>query len=285
MTDPHDRGDEQRDVLNAAFAIGPVLGDSATRARAYGDARRHSARVRALRILLPTGAVLALAVVVGVSRLNPFGRIPGLTLGPVTMSGSKVAMESPRLTGFRKDSQPYEVTATAAYQDIRKPTVIELKTMRARLAIDDAGTMARLSSAMGVFDTSKEQLELSEDIRITTDRGEEVSMRSASIDFKAGTVVSRDPVRITLSAGTVEAEGLQVADGGRTISFTGRVRTRLETGGPATDPGPKEARVAQPKTARPPVGGPEASVPAPGRGASSPPPRITQRALPNERKP
>lgn len=283
MTDPHDRGDEERAVTNVASMS--VLGVSATRDHAYGDARRHSARVRALRILLPTGAVLALAVLVGVSSLNPFGRIPGLTLGPVTMSGSKVAMESPRLTGFRKDSQPYEVTATAAYQDIRKPTVIELKTMRARLAIDDAGTMARLSSAIGVFDTSKEQLELSEDIRITTDRGEEVSMRSASIDFKAGTVVSRDPVRITLSAGTVEAEGLQVADGGRTISFTGRVRTRLDAGGPATDPAAKAARVAQPKAAQALVGGPDASVPAPGRGASSPSPRMTQRALSNERKP
>jgi lipopolysaccharide export system protein LptC len=223
--------------------------------------------------------------VVGFSRLNPFARIPGLTLGPVTMSGSKVAMESPRLTGFRKDSQPYEVTATAAYQDIRKPTVIELKSMRARLAIDDAGTMARLSSAMGIFDTSKEQLELSEDIRITTDRGEEVLLKSASVDFKAGTVVSRDPVRITLSAGTVEAEGLQVTDGGRTISFTGRVRTRLDAGGQAPDPGAKAALVAQPKIAQPQVSGPEASMPAPGRGASSPPPRVTQRASPNERKP
>jgi hypothetical protein len=40
MTDPHDRGDEQRAGLNLAFATVSVTRESATRARAYGDARR-----------------------------------------------------------------------------------------------------------------------------------------------------------------------------------------------------------------------------------------------------
>ncbi len=52
-------------------------------------------------------------------------------------------------------------------------------------------------------------------------------LRSASVDIKAGTVVSREPVKITTQNGTIEAEGVQVSESGRTVSFQGRVRTQF----------------------------------------------------------
>lgn len=210
-----------------------------SRTRAYARARRHSRVVRLLKFAIPIGSAAAAALILLVTVFNPFGRMPGLTIGPVSLSGTKVAMENPRLTGFRnKDGRPYEVTATAAYQDIRKPNVIELKDMRARLTMDQGGAVARLVANSGVFDTAKEHLDLSQDIRITTDRGDEVLLRSASVDLKAGSMTSADPVRITTPSGTVEADGVQVSEGGRTIVFTGRVRTQFfrsasELGGPA----------------------------------------------------
>lgn len=210
----------------------------APRGRAYDAARRHSARVRLLKILIPIGSAVAAGLVVAVTVYNPFGKLAGLTMGSMSISGTKVAMEGPRLTGFRsKDARPYEVTAIAAYQDIRKPNVIELKDMQARLTVDASGGNARLVSKMGVFDTTKEHLELSQDIRITTEKGDEVLMRSASVDFKAGTVLSTEPVKITTAQGVIEAEGVQVSENGRTISFTGRVRAQFDrsvTGAPAS---------------------------------------------------
>lgn len=224
---------------------------AAPRGGAYDAARRHSARVRLFKIAIPIGSAVAAALVVAVTIYNPFGKLAGLTMGPISLSGTKVAMEGPRLIGFRsKDSRPYEVTAIAAYQDIRKPNVIELKDMQARLAVDESGGSARLVSKMGVFDTTKEHLELSQDIRITTEKGDEVLMRSASVDFKAGTVMSREPVRITTAQGVIEAEGVQVSENGRTISFTGRVRTQFDrsvTGGPAAPAsGPAKYTEAKP---------------------------------------
>jgi lipopolysaccharide export system protein LptC len=238
-------------VTNVASTAAPVdaAAGPASRSRAYSAARRHSGRVRALKVAIPVGAVLGAALVVGATMFNPFAKQTGLTLGPVSFSGSKIAMEGPRLTGFRKDAKPYEVTATAAFQDIRKPSVIELKDMRAKVAIDDTGSTARLISTLGVFDTTKEQLELSGEIRIATDKGDEVALRSASVDFKAGTVVSREPLRITTANGTIEAEGLQVSDNGSILSFTGRVRTQfdrsLATGAPAATP-PGQAAASTP---------------------------------------
>jgi len=202
------------------------------RVRAYAQAQRHSARVRLFRRAIPVGAAIAIGVVVVIALFDPFGRIGGLSLGPLSLSGTKITMENPRLTGYRgRELRPYEVTATAAMQDVRKPNVIELKDMRARLAMDDNGGAARLESATGVFDTQKEQLELKQDIRVTTDTGHEARLMSASVDFKAGTVISREPVTVKLTNGLVEAEQLEISDSGKIIAFVGRVRTVLEAAG------------------------------------------------------
>jgi lipopolysaccharide export system protein LptC len=186
------------------------------RSRAHTDARRHSARVRFFKRAIPLAAGGAVVLILLATFLNPFRSADGLALGPLSVSGSKVTMESPRLTGFRsKDSRPYEVTASAATQDVRKPTLVELKDLRARIATDEAGGAARLEAAAGVFDTQKEQLELRENVRITSDAGHDASLRSAAIDFKAGTVVSREPVSVRLTNGLVEAEGWRSPTGAR----------------------------------------------------------------------
>lgn len=193
-----------------------------SRLRVYSQARRHSAFVRVLRGVIPLGALVAIGLVV-VTFFDPFGQLRGLKLGPFSLSGTKVAMENPRLTGYRKDNRGYEVTADTAYQDIRKPTVLELVSMRARLTMDDNGGSALLVAATGIFDTQSEQLELKRDIHVTMNDGQEAFLASASIDFKGGTVVSTEPVRVKMTNGTIEAAGLRIAENGKSVTFSGRV--------------------------------------------------------------
>lgn len=224
--------------------------DGSDRGGSYAKAKRHSSRVRLLKIAIPAGALVAGGLVAAATMFKPFGDVSGLSLGSVSLSGTKIAMENPRLTGFRKDNRPYEVTAKAAFQDVRKPGLIELKDVNAKLSTDAAGTSATLVSAAALFDTAKEFLDLSQDIRITTTRGEEILMRSAAVDIKGGTVVSREPVKITTQNGTIEAEGVEVSDSGRTISFQGRVRTQFSraTIEPPADAGspPRMSQADQP---------------------------------------
>jgi lipopolysaccharide export system protein LptC len=221
------------------------------RARAYAKAQRHSSHVRVLKFAIPAGAVVASGLILAAMFYNPFSRM-GLTLGPMSISGNKVAMEGPRLTGFKKDARPYEVTALAAYQDIRKPNIIELKDMKARMVMDTLGTAANLVSNTGIFDTQKEHLELSEHIRITTDKGDEALLQTASVDFKGGTVQSKDPVKITTATGQIDAAGVHISDNGKTIVFTGRVHvvlTRGVSGDHAN--GPSAARYSEAEPAKP----------------------------------
>ncbi len=208
-------------------AAAPAVAASDPRARAYERAQRHSSRVRWLRRAIPVGAAAAILLVGAVTLLDPFGRlgIEGLSIGGLNLSGTKITMERPRLTGFQKDTRPYEVTAEQATQDVRRPTVVELVTMRGRMTLDEAGTQARLEAARGVFDTQKEQLELRESVLVTTDAGHRAELSQALIDFKAGSVVSRAPVRLALPGGTVEADAMEVSDNGARITFEGRVRS------------------------------------------------------------
>lgn len=219
--------------------------------RAYQQARRHSARVRLFRWVIPIGATIAIGFVAVVAVFNPFGRIGGLTLGPISLSGTQVTMESPRLSGYRKDNRAYEVTAVAAMQDVRRPTVIELRDMKARLTLEDAGTVARLEADTGLFDTQKEHLEMRQNVRVRTDGGQEADLKSVSVDLKAGTVVSNEPVIVRLPDATVEANGLNIRDSGKVITFIGNVKTVIDPGAAgareraksASDPAP--AGVAQ----------------------------------------
>lgn len=209
---------------------------------------RHSRLVRFLKVFIPLGSGVAVVAVVGFALFNPFAQVAGLTLGPVSLSGTHVTMESPRLRGYRRDAQPYDVTAIAATQDVRKPNLVELKELRAKLPMDDKGGTARLEAVSGTFDTQKEKLELREDVRIDSDQGHAVRMTSALIDLKAGTVVSNEPVTVTLTNGKIVATGVDVSDGGRVMHFRGRVRTVFENKAEpeAEAAGPARTTEAQP---------------------------------------
>lgn len=192
----------------------------------YAAAVRHSARVRFLKKAIPFGSALAIALVLAVGIFDPFHRLQGLTLGPVNLSGTRITMELPKLSGFRKDARPYEVTAASASQDVKHPTIVELNDIKARVALEGTNA-ARLEAASGVYDTQNEKLVLKTNVRVRTDAGYDAALESAEIDFKAGTVVSREPVRVTLSEGTIVADTLDLSDNGRHVVLRGRVRTLI----------------------------------------------------------
>ena len=87
----------------------------------FAIAARHSRMVRALRIAVPAAVMLAIAAIVLVSTFNPFRMIlPKLPLDMenLVVSGTKITMESPHLSGYSADRRPYELWAKTATQDV-----------------------------------------------------------------------------------------------------------------------------------------------------------------------
>lgn len=194
----------------------------------YRAAVRHSRRVRLLRRAIPVGAVLAVGAILFFAFFEPFKSLPGnVSVGAITLNGTKVTMELPKLTGFKKDMRPYEVNARWAAQDVKKPNIIELKEITARIALQDR-SYANVEALNGVYDSGADKLDLKDDVRVRTDAGYDVRMKSAQIEFKAGNVTSTDPVSVKFTGGTIEAAGLNMVDNGQRIVFNGRVRTKMK---------------------------------------------------------
>ncbi|MCG6122194.1 MAG: hypothetical protein MEP57_05740 [Microvirga sp.] len=200
-----------------------AITDQGARSRGYAGAVRHSRRVRVLRRAIPIAAFGAVALVVAVTLFNPFASVGGLTIGPVSVSGTRIVMDAPRLRGFQDGSRPYEVTAEEASQDVREPHLVDLRELRARLTVDDAGATALVESATGRFDTHAEILELNRDVRVVSSSGYTLDLSSATVDFKGGGVVSNEPVRLVFESGSVEAGSMSIVDSGAVITFEGGV--------------------------------------------------------------
>src|SRR5579871_2962077 len=147
-----------------ARQIGRTDGD-----RVFRAAARHSRFVRFLRVAIPAGILLVVAVIVGATFFNPFRLIASFPIDPgkISLSGTKIIMELPRLNGFTSDSRPYELTARAAAQDITKPEVLELKDISAVVELKD-GQRVTIKSNSGIYNTKGELLKLTDHITLNS---------------------------------------------------------------------------------------------------------------------
>ena len=149
--------------------------------------------------------------------LRMLTRLP-ISIGDVVVSGTKIKMENPKLSGFTRDSRRYDVTAGAAAQDLTRPGVIELQEISAMLEMQEKATL-RLVAQNGLFDTKKEQLTLNRDIVVTSSNGYEGYLEEAVIDTKNGNVVSEKPVQMKMLNGTVKGNRFELLNSGDVIRF------------------------------------------------------------------
>jgi lipopolysaccharide export system protein LptC len=193
--------------------------------RAYRAARRHSRRVRLLRIGVPIGIAALLLTVVVFDYMPPIGgfRLPG-DLGKLVIHGTKITMEQPRLTGFTLDSRAYEFSAEAAAQDITKPNLVELEKLHAKMEMQDKSSV-EMSAASGVYDVKSEMLTLKDDIHLVSSTGYEGRLSEAVIDVRKGNVISDQPVSVKMLNGFLNAQSLDIGDNGSVVRFSGVAMT------------------------------------------------------------
>ncbi len=83
--------------------------------------RSATGRVRFLRKAIPAFCVAAVVGPVAWGIISPFARVGlDVQVGPVSMAGTKVTMESPKLSGFKKDGKAYEVSASRPCRTSRR---------------------------------------------------------------------------------------------------------------------------------------------------------------------
>ncbi|MGX1318168.1 lipopolysaccharide export system protein LptC [Bradyrhizobium sp. USDA 377] len=208
----------------------------------FASAARHSRLVRILRVAVPAAVAASIAVIVAVSTfLNPFTIPIKLDSGNLVVTGTKITMESPHMSGFTPDRRPYELWAKTATQDITDPDHVDLADLRAKVLMEDQSTLF-LDARTGRFDNKQQQLDLHKDIFLRTSTGYEARLNSAFVDMGKGTVSSDERVDVKLTNGTLTADRLRITEGGDVIRFEGNVVMHLDKldDGAAAQPAPPE---------------------------------------------
>jgi lipopolysaccharide export system protein LptC len=223
-------------VQSPAYQAGIQAGMDAR----FAIAARHSRMVRALRIAVPAAVMLAMAAIVAVSIFNPFRmllpKLP-IDMGNLVVSGTKITMESPHMAGYTPDQRPYEVWAKTATQDVTDPDHVDLKTLRAKVLMEDRSTTIILDALNGLMDTKQQLLDLHKDIFLQSSTGYEARLSQAFVDMAKGTVTSEEHVDVKLLNGTLTSDRLRITGGGEVVRFEGNVVMNLDKLGDDSAPG------------------------------------------------
>jgi lipopolysaccharide export system protein LptC len=198
---------------------------------AFRSARQHSRAVRILRIAIPLAVVLGFTGIFLITYFNPLRMLAKLPIdvGNLVVSGTKITMEHPRLSGFTGDARAYELSADAAKQDLTKPDLIELRNIRAKVQMQDKSTV-EVSATNGIYDSKGETLKLDQNIVLSSSTGYRGRLSEAMIDIRKGNVVSERPVEVELLQGSLNANRLEISDSGDLVRFGGGVNMTLMLG-------------------------------------------------------
>jgi lipopolysaccharide export system protein LptC len=211
----------------------------------FAIAARHSRMVRVLRVAVPAAVLLSMAAIVFVSVYNPFRmllpKLPAADAGNLVVSGTKITMETPHMAGYTPDQRPYEVWAKTATQDLTDPDHVDLRTLRAKVLMEDRTTTITLDARSGLFDSKAQLLDLRKDIFLQSSTGYEARMSQALVDIGKSTVTSEEHVDVKLLNGTLTSDKLRIFNGGEVVRFEGNVVLNLDNLSP-----PEEAAAPPP---------------------------------------
>lgn len=187
-------------------------------------ARRHTRVVKTLRLVLPLTGLAIVVVTFGTAAVQSFLPIPGI--GSINVTSEGLEMNDPNLAGRLNDGRAYHVRANKAVQSFSDTSRITLTDLVATLAESDDQTVT-VNSKSGLFDTDDEWLTLNDGIVLTTTDGYKVDLANARLDFKAGSMVSEEPVTITSEKFDLSANSVNIQDEGKVVRFVGDVHLTL----------------------------------------------------------
>jgi lipopolysaccharide export system protein LptC len=181
-----------------------------------------------LRVAIPVTIALALGAIIFVSWLDPLKVLVRLPIdsGKLVISGSKITMEAPKLSGYTRDQRWYELNAKSAAQDVAKPDVVELAEVRAKVETADKSTIT-LTALEGVYNRKTSTLNLNRDVILKSSAGVEMHLEEAIVGTGTGEVVSNKPVSVLTQDGTLNADRLEIEKSGDVVRFVGGVVMNL----------------------------------------------------------
>ncbi len=191
----------------------------------YARAHRHSRFVRFVKRALPAVLLLALVVLIALPiarQLTAVIELP-FEVGSLHLSGTRLTMEVPKLSGFTDDGRAYRVNAATASQDLTNPDILDLTQVDAWMELANKN-WASVKSPEGSVDTKRQVIWLRDGVDLASGTGYAGRLKDAEVDTKAGSVVTNNPVVLTYKDGKLVADRMTVTDRGNRAFFEGHVQ-------------------------------------------------------------
>jgi lipopolysaccharide export system protein LptC len=218
-----DRGD------NPAVRRPKAAGNDARRALEFRRARRHSVRVRILKVLLPAAAAAILSLYALPSFLKKsidHGRGTA-SVRAITVTPGSLKMIEPHVKGVNEKGEAYDFTADSATQAAKDADIMYLETVRGKMTSVD-GKISTLSAPDGVHNNKADEMTFNNGAVLTRDGGMSATFQTATAFMKQQTLVSKTPVAVRLLESTIHAETMTLHWDEQRAIFEGNVRTHIE---------------------------------------------------------
>ena len=210
-------------TASARFAGLPSGGD---RTKAFRAAKRHSARVKSLRLLLPICAVCATGLYFLPSRISVPTKDGELSIESLDVSSGGLKMVNPRFKGVHEKHGTYDMRADHATQQIKNPELMTLDTITAEV-ISKAGEKTTLTAPSGIFHSKKEELTFDNGVVIGGEAGMSGTLKTATAFLQSNMLISRDPVDLAFHGTTIKAQSMTLYSNEGRALFEGGVKVHL----------------------------------------------------------
>jgi lipopolysaccharide export system protein LptC len=203
------------------------LTSAGDRAKAFRDAKRHSVRVKLLRLLLPVIAVCIGALYLWPARIEietPAGKA---TIDTVAFSGDGLKMVNPRIKGVHEKHGIYDIRADHATQQVKNPELINLNVINAELTAKN-GEKTTLTAPSGIFHSKNEELTFDNGLTIGGNRGFAGQLKTATAFFQSNKLITTDPVDLAYGESTIKARSMTLFSGEGRAVFEGGVIVHLK---------------------------------------------------------
>lgn len=186
--------------------------------------RTHSRLVVSLKILFPSLAAVLIGLVIVWPQLNA-QQEEQISLLASDVKDMAVpddqAMVNPRFFAVDEKGEPFNLVAKKAFELPGETRRVRLNDIKADLLRRDNRWFA-LDSDVGVYSQKDDAMELSGQVYLYTETGEEIETTGAVVNMKTRDISGREKVFVRMPAGTAEADGFSVSQKGTVIRLTGK---------------------------------------------------------------
>src|SRR5271166_3858049 len=183
--------------------------EDARREAEFRRARRHSARVRMLKLALPllSAGILSLYALPSFLRKSIDNGRGTASVRAIQVEAGALKMIEPHVKGVNERGEAYDFIADTATQAAKDADIMYLQVVRGKMTGLD-GKVSTLTAPDSVHNNKAEEMTFNHGAVVTRDAGMTATFQTATAYMKEQKVISKTPVVVRLQESTILAESM-----------------------------------------------------------------------------